>query len=110
MDELLIKLGLDRDSLNHEEIETLDRWAKALSVNQITPVDVKNYVNDMISALERDLFSHDTPKSFVAFIFRKKRNRFQEARLYNYILLRDFLTAPDKARSYVEKHINNLKK
>ena len=110
MEELLQKLGLDRDNLNSQEIETLDRWAKALSVNQISPIDVKNYINDMISALERDMFSHDTPKSFVSLIFRKKRNRFQEARLYNYILLRDFLTAPDKARSYVEKHINNLKK
>lgn len=108
MEELLTKLGIDRDTLKAQEIETLDRWAKALSVSQQTPVDVKNYINDMITAIEREAFGHDTPKTFTSFLFGRKRKRFLEARLYNYILLRDFLTAPDRARSYVEKHLKNL--
>lgn len=110
MNELLAKLGLDFNSLNREELETLDRWSKSLAVHQLTLEDIKTYVSGMITSLERELYGNDTPKSFTAFIFRRKRNRSLQARLYNYILLRDFLTAPDRARSYVEKQMKNLSK
>lgn len=110
MEELFAKFGLKREELNTQELETLERWAQSLSQTQITIADLKNYLTEMITALERELSGHDYPKGFVQLFFRRKRENHLKARLYNYILLRDFLIAPEKARSYVEKHLNNLKK
>lgn len=110
MEDLLIKFGVKREEMNAQELETLERWAQSLSQSQVTIPDLKNYLNEMITALERELTGHDYPKGFVELFFRKKRLRHLKARLHNYILLRDFLVAPEKARSYVEKHLSNLKK
>lgn len=110
MDELLNKLGISRETLTREERDTLERWAKQLSQQQIGVQEVKEYINQMITSIERELAGYETPASFTAFLFRGKRMRHLKARLYNYIMLRDFLTAPDRARSYVEKHISNITK
>ena len=110
MEELFVKFGIKREDMNAQELETLERWAQSLSQSQVTIPDLKNYLNEMITALERELTGHDYPKGFVELLFRKKRLRHLKARLHNYILLRDFLVAPEKARSYVEKHLSNLKK
>lgn len=108
-DELLEKAGITREKMNAEELETLERWAKQLSVKQLTPVEVKDYINQMIVAVEKELTGYQNPESFVAWLFRGKRMVYLNARLYNYLMLRDFLTAPEKARAFVEKHITNLK-
>lgn len=109
-DELLQKYGLTRDTLNSMEKETLERWAQSLATDKIGVKEVQEYINQMITGVERELAGHDVPVGFTAWLFRGKRLRHLNARLYNYIMLRDFLTAPDKARSFVEKHITNLKK
>ena len=108
-DELLEKAGITREKMNAEERETLERWAKQLSVKQLTPIEVKEYIDQMIKAVEKELAGYETPESFVAYLFRGKRMIYVKARLYNYLMLRDFLTAPEKARALVEKHITNLK-
>lgn len=110
MDEMLNKFGIKRETLNAEEIATLDKWAKALSVQQLHIGDVKNHVSAMIESLEKELHGYDgPPMTFANLFFRKRRERHMAARLQNYILLRDFLTAPEKARSYVEKQISSFK-
>lgn len=109
-DELLAKYNLKREDLTEVERSTLEQWSKAMSIDKVGVVEVQKYLETMISSLERELTGHETPASFTAWLFRGKRLRYLNARLYNYIMLRDFMTAPDKARSFVEKHITNLKK
>lgn len=108
MEELLLKYGIKKEELNAQELSTLKNWAEALQKNTISLVDVKTYLTDMIQSVERELVGYEYPKSFSGFLFRRKRMRHMEARLYNYIMLRDFIVAPEKARSFIEKHINNL--
>ena len=109
MEEILRKFNIDRESLNSVEMETLEKWSKALSQNVLHVHDIKNYIDTMITSLERDLFSDEAPMTFANLFFRKSRKRNQEARLKNYVLLRDFLTAPERARSIVEKQLSGFK-
>lgn len=111
MHELLEKFKIDPDTLNDLEKETLDKWQKALAVQQLHIPDVKAYIDTMIESLEREITSFDNaPSTFAGIFFRRKKNRFALARLRNYVLLRDFLTSPEKARSYVEKQLSGFKK
>lgn len=109
-DELLKRSGLTRETLNSQERETLERWATQMSSEKLGVKEVTEYLSQMINGVERELAGYETPVSFTGWLFRGKRMRYLKARLYNYIMLRDFLTAPDRARSFVEKHITNLKK
>lgn len=110
-DSILQRAGLTRDTLNAGERETLERWAKQLSTQQIGIRELNEYINQMITSLERELAGYeDTPTTFASIFFRGKRMKHVKARLYNYIMIRDFITAPDRARSYVEKHISNITK
>lgn len=110
MEELLHKFNIDKDSLNQVEIETLQKWSELLSKNALNMQDVRDYINSMITSLERDLFDYSTaPMTFANLFFRRRKRQSIEARLHNYVLLRDFLTAPERARSYVEKQLNSFK-
>lgn len=109
MDELLQKFNIDRKTLNADELATLDKWAKALSTQQLSVADVKAYLATMIEALERELTGHENPPmTFANLVFRGRRERHLKARLQNYVMLRDFLTAPERARSYVEKQLGGF--
>lgn len=109
MDKLLNKLNIDRDSMNAEEIATLERWVKQMSTTALSVADVKEYISNIVGNLERELFGYDkAPLTFWQHIFQKRKNRHIHARLQNYVLLRDFLTAPERARSFVEKQVSNL--
>lgn len=108
MEELLLRFGIKKEELNAQELVTLKNWAESLQKNTLSLTDVQNYIVDMISSVERELTGYEYPKDFSSFLFKKRRMRHLQARLYNYIMLRDFLMAPQKARSYIEKHIKNL--
>lgn len=108
MNELLKKFNLKYEDLTSEEIATLDKWQQSLASRSITLPDIKDYINTMIEVLERELHGYDTPKTFTSFLFRGRRNRNLEARLMNYLMLRDFVTAPEKARVFVEKQLSQL--
>ena len=109
MKTLLQKFKIDRSTLTSDELATLDRWAKALNGAQVSVTDVKSYIDAMIVSLERELTGHENPPmTFANLFFRKRRERHLKARLENYILLRDFLTAPERARSYVEKQLGGF--
>ncbi len=109
MDELLQKFKIDRKTLTVDELATLDKWAKALSTTQLNVADVKQYLASMIESIERELTGHENPPmTFANLVFRGRRERHLKARLENYVLLRDFLTAPERARSYVEKQLGGF--
>ena len=90
-------------------METLDRWSKALSTAQLSVVDIQGYISTMIESVERELTNYEKPPmTFANIVFRKRRDKHLRARLENYILMRDFLTAPERARSYVEKQLGGF--
>lgn len=109
MDELLKKFKIDRTTLTADELATLDKWAKALSTQQLSVSDVKQYINQMIDGAERELVGHQNPPmTFANLFFRGRRERHLKARIENYVMLRDFLTAPERARAYVEKQLGGF--
>ena len=108
LNDLLHKFNINRASLTSDELQTIDTWAQALRTRKLAPEDVLGYIESMITAIERELTGYDTPQSFTAFIFRGKRRVYLEARLYNYLMLRDFLSSPEKARKYAETQLRNL--
>lgn len=108
MEDLLRKFNLTRDDLTPQEQETLQQWSDMLSQKQLKLEDVKKYVNGMIESIEREMTGYESPNALVNLVFSKRRDRHLRARLRNYLLLRDFLTSPEKARSYVEKSLSGL--
>lgn len=108
IEELLHKFGISRSSLSAVEMDTIDGWARALQSKRLAPEDILTYINAMIDGVEREIAGYEVPATFTALLFRKKRRVYLEARLYNYIMLRDFLIAPEKAKKYVENQLKNL--
>jgi len=110
LDDILNNFGVKRDQLTQAEMDTLDQWSSQLSKTQISLVDVQNHISSMLKAVEKEIAGYDTPKSFVELIFRKKRRAYLEARMYNYLMILDFITAPEKARKFIEAQLKNLSK
>jgi len=109
LEELLQKYGVDRNTLTAAESEVLDKWAKMLAIKQLTLSDIENHVNAMIESLERELTGHENPPvTFANLVFRGRRERHLKARLQNYIMLRDFVTSPERARQYIEKQLSSF--
>jgi len=109
MDEILKRFNLSSNQLTHEELETLDKWAKDLSKNEITVPKVKDYLASMIVAVSKELAeSIDTRKWWFQRLGQKDLSL--KMRLKNYILIQDFLTSPEKAKRFLENSLNNLKK
>lgn len=105
-EELLAQFGLKREQLNPEEIATLQTWASALSQNALTLRDVVQHVEAMTESIERELA--EPPKDITAWLFRKKRQAHLMARLQNYLMLRDFMTKPERARKYIEAQLKRM--
>jgi hypothetical protein len=108
MDQLLTKLGISRESLTMQELETLDSWAKAMRTKELSLQDIKNHIERHVAVIEKELHGYDTPQTLVSFLFRSRRHRHLEARLMNYMLLRDLLQEPERARAYIETQMRNL--
>lgn len=109
MDELLQKFNLKRETLTTDEVLTLEKWSKSLATQQLHVADIRSYLDEMIASIEKNLYSYDTPPmTFANLVFKRRRKRHLEARLHNYILLRDFVTSPEKARAFVEKSLSQM--
>jgi len=106
---LLEKYNLTYDQLNTSERETVMRWAKALETKTLTPEDIKAHINSLIVALEKDLAGLEAPTSLWAWLFTSKRDIYLKARLKNYLLLQDLLSGPERARQFIEAHLQNFK-
>lgn len=105
MDELLKKMGLKREDLNAEELDTLKQWSASMATKQVGVKDVQDYIEGMIRGVEKELAGYDYPQNFTALLFRGRRERALKARLYNYLMLRDFITAPERAKVFIDKQI-----
>jgi uncharacterized coiled-coil protein SlyX len=109
MQSLLDKFNVDYEDLNAAEKETLDQWQKALAQKQLTLESVKDYLRSLIEAVEKELADVKESTSFWSYMFQHKKDTFLKARLKNYLMLYDFLSAPEKARKYIEQSIQNIK-
>ena len=101
IDEFLKKFNLKYEDLNELEKETLMNWLEALSNQELSVEKIKNYVRDMLSAVEKELADCNLPK---------EKDLFLKARMRNYLLLLDFLTSPEKVKRSLEEALKNIKK
>lgn len=106
LDEIIAQFGLDKSKLTSEELATLTTWSSALSQNALTVKDIYDHVSSMVENIEHEL--SDPPKSMTDFLFRKKRQAHLLARLQNYLMLRDFIMKPERARKYIEAQLKRL--
>src|SRR4051812_11028995 len=98
--QLLEKYNLSFDDLNAAERETLTKWADALKTKTLTLQNVKEYIDNCVIALGRQLADLDQPDNLWQWLTRKKRMVYVQARLKNYLMLQDFLTAPERAQKW----------
>ncbi len=108
--EILNKYGLKYEDLNAAEKQTLEEMSKTYQVKDLTVVDIREAIDAMIESLTKELVSYETPAGLIAFLFRKKRRIHVEARLHNYLMLRELLAGPERARKAVERMLQNIKK
>lgn len=108
IEQYLEKHGLKRDQLTSEEVETLQNWVKLVQKNELKLSDVREYLNSMISQLEKEIANYEIEESWIQMLFRGRRMKYIRARLYNYLMLRDFLTAPERAKKYIERQLESI--
>ena len=106
---LLDKLNVKYEDLNTEEKATLDQWQKSLESNQLTVEGIKDHVRTLTEAVERELSDVQEYSTAIGWISNRKKDIFLKARLKNYLMLYDFLSAPEKARKYIEQSLTNIK-
>lgn len=110
LSQLLEKYHVKYEDLNSAERETLNTWLSALSNKTLTLENVKEYIKNLITAVEKELADVKETTSLWSFLTNRKKDIFLKARLKNYLILQDFLTAPDKAQKHIEQSLNNLNK
>lgn len=99
LSKLLEKFGVNYEDLNPSEKETLSQWVQSLQTNQLTLDGVKTYLKHLIEGVERELATYN---------LSREQDLFLKARLKNYLMLYDFLTAPDRAQKYIEQSLQNI--
>lgn len=97
---LLDKFNVKYEDLNQAEKETLNQWYQNLARNELTLPRVTEFLEKLIKDVERDLARYDLSKT---------EDLFLKARLKNYLMLHDFLSAPEKAKKHIEESIKNIK-
>ena len=99
--DLLNKHNLKYEDLNSQERETLRSWVEATSKNELTVQKITEYIGQLKDAVEEELSAYDLPK---------EKDLLLKARLKNYRILHNFLTAPERARKLIEESLKNIKK
>lgn len=110
MSKLLEKFGIKYEDLNPAERETFSQWQEALTKSQLTLENVKDYLKNLIDAVQKEIIELKESTSLFTALFNWKKDFYLKARLKNYLMLQDFLTAPDKAQKYIEQSLINIKK
>lgn len=100
LSKLLDRFNVKYEDLNAAERETLEQWYKTLASKELTVSDIKDHVANLIHAVELELADYNLPK---------EKDLLLKARIRNYLMLHDFLSAPDKARRHIEQSLQNIK-
>jgi len=107
---LLEKFNLSLDDLTEAERTTLFSWMADLSKNTLTIEGVKHHVTALVEAVQHELAGIEEPKHLFSWLFHRKRDVYLKARLKNYIMLRDFVTSPERAQKWIESQVATLQK
>jgi len=99
LSELLKKYNLRPQDLNSEELATLERYLKSVAGQAMTVDRIKQFNEDLITAIEKDLAKHDLTHD---------QDLFLKARLKDRIMMREFLAAPERAKKALEAAMQNL--
>lgn len=107
---ILERLGLSYEDLNEAEKATLTGWVDGIAKKDMDIDDVREHIRNMIYAVEAELA--DTEEFTWVFIWRvvNPKSVSLRARLKNYVMLEAFMSTPDKARSWMEQHLQQLAK
>ena len=108
--ELLEKMGLKWEDLNTAEKQYLEDLERSYQVKELTLADITKFVNGSIDGIVNELVAYKEPESMVKWLFRRKRRIHLEARLKNLLMLREFISAPAKAREVLQKMMKNREK
>jgi hypothetical protein len=108
LSQLLEQHGLEFKDLNSQERETLEKWSKAWQRQEITPEKIAEMLAMLIEGVQKELADVKESTSFFSWLFNRKKDIFLKARLKNYLMLRDFVTGPEKARKFIEENLKNI--
>jgi len=98
--DLLKDMKIDPKSLTEEEVKTLQKWQSEETTRPRTTAEIYEHIRTMILAVEEELAKNE---------HSEKRDTYLKARLQNYLVLKNFIEYPEKAREYIEKQLQNLK-
>lgn len=95
---------LKENRIKYEDLTTaekmeLEKWEEAFQAGAVTVEKIKEYISLMIGGVENELAVYELPK---------EKDLLLKARLRNYLLLKAFVTAPDKAQKALQEAIKNL--
>lgn len=106
---LLEEHGLKLEELNSAERETLEKWSKAWQQQEISVPKIKELLEQLIESTLKELADLKEATSFWSFLFNRNKDIFLKARLKNYLMLRDFISGPERARNFIEENLKNIK-
>lgn len=121
MNDVLEKVGLKYEDLNNAERDTLMKWSQALQEKRLTVSNVKDYIQSMRSAVEREITEENDPATWMSIFtmliplyglikkwYQDKKTYKLHARLKNYMLLEAFLDTPERARKALDQAVSGL--
>ena len=88
------------DKLNSEELKTYEEHLKILEGKTLSVADIKTFVRMMIGNLERALVDAREGSA---------ESKGMKCRLKNFLMLEQFLFAPDRAREALQTYYKSVK-
>jgi hypothetical protein len=104
---LLENYGLSYKDFRGDEKEELIRMVSQTEAQNITLNDFLEHLTKLIAVVEDELTSYE-PKTILELLWRKKRRNALDARLRCYVLMRNFIVAPIKAREAISRAIEKV--
>lgn len=108
--EYLQKHNLKYEQLNYLEKQTLEDTISFVEKHELNLEQFKDKMRELIDAVSEELAQFNQPATIWEYLFRPKRQEYLRARLKNYLILYNILTAPAKAKKLLEERISNIKK
>lgn len=100
IENILARYGIKRETLSEGEQDTLEGWAKGYNETELHIEDVRKHIERMIISVENELTEVG---------LTKENDTFLKARLKNYLMLREFVASPERAKEYIESQIKGLR-
>jgi hypothetical protein len=111
IDGFLERFNLKYEQLTIAEKDTLTQLYENIQKSQITVPTVKEAIDQMREGVERALVETDEFDYFFFGLFKRanRKHLILKARLWNYLVLSDMLSAPDRAKMALESALSGYK-